>query len=87
MDTIFDQTNGEQIGFTVGDLVYGMSACPFFEPGNQFAEKPEPLFKRDGIKLLHPKTGQVICYLSPAGLANTPGHEMEGDASRYFEGK
>lgn len=64
--SIFDAKNGMQIGFLKDGFAYDASG--------------KSIFRVDGINLLDLTTGDVVCHLTPAGLANTPGHELEGNA-------
>ena len=66
---IFDRY-GKQIGFV--------------KDGFAHDRQGQPIFKLDGTNLMDLTAGEVICHLTAAGLANTPGHESDGDASRHF---
>jgi hypothetical protein len=56
----------------------------YLEDGYAYSLDGKPIFKQDGMNLRDLTTGEVICHLTPSGLANTPGHESDGNASRYF---
>jgi hypothetical protein len=66
---IFDAA-GKQIGYVKGGFAYD--------------DKGTAVFKVDGVNLLDLKTGDVVCHLTPGGLANTPGNESAGNASHHF---
>jgi hypothetical protein len=69
MDNINDK-DGKQIGFLKDGYAYDLS-------GKQ-------IFKQDGINLRDVVSGEIVCHLTPGGLANTPGNELAGNASHHF---